>query len=203
MTITPTLIIHGGAGRLEGNVDMGDKVDAYAAHRQATTRLEDFDAALRDIAGLAYEALLGGDAREGVLHAMRLLEDNPLFNAGTGSRIQGDGKVRMSAALMDGAGNRLSGVINVEAIRHPIDLADLLAAEEHTVLAGELASAFAIAKGFAAHDPITPQRRTEYEKLVLGRGGENEPAAGSPTAGATTGSGTGDAATAPSESPAR
>ena len=63
--ITPKLIIHGGAGRLEGNVDMGGRTDAYAAHRQATTRLE--SEALAGIAEEAYEVLRGGDARAALL----------------------------------------------------------------------------------------------------------------------------------------
>ncbi|MCZ6557420.1 MAG: isoaspartyl peptidase/L-asparaginase [SAR324 cluster bacterium] len=168
---TPRLIIHGGMGRLEGNLDIPDNEHAYAQHRQATTRLEDFRDALTGIATDSHQVLLDEDARAAVLHALRLLEDHPLFNAGTGSRIQGDGKVRMSAALMDGPRNLFSGVINVEAIRHPIDLAALLAEEEHTVLAGEQANAYARERGFLPHDPITPERRTEYEKLVLGKTG--------------------------------
>ena len=167
----PRLIIHGGAGLLEGNVAIPEKEHAYARHRQATIRLEDFRDALTTIAKDSHQILLDEDARAAVLHALRLLEDHPLFNAGTGSHIQSDGRVRMSAALMDGPRNLFSGVINVEAIRHPIDLAALLAAEEHTVLAGEQASAYARQRGFLSHDPITPERRAEYDKLVLGKSG--------------------------------
>jgi L-asparaginase len=169
--IKPRLILHGGAGRLEGNVDIPDKTDAYARHRQATTRLEDFQAALCEISGETYGVLLEADARTAVLHGLGRLEDHPLFNAGTGSRIQGDGQVRMSAALMDGAGNRFSGVINVQAIRHPSVLADLLSREEHTVLAGDPATAYAREKGLPVHDPVTPERFAEYEKIVLGKSG--------------------------------
>ena len=163
-TTIPTLIIHGGAGKLEGNVALGEPHLVQEAHGK--TPLADFDAALREIAAEAHQVLLEGDAREGVLHAIRLLEDHPLFNAGTGSRLQSDGKVRMSAALMDGPGNRLAGVINVEDIRHPIDLAAMLSTEKNTLLAGELASAFARSKGFAQHNPITPQRWEEYQQTA-------------------------------------
>ncbi len=168
---SPKLILHGGAGRLEGNVEITDQTDRYAQHRQATTRLEDFDAALAAIVAETYKVLLDTDARAAVLHGLGLLEDHPLFNAGTGSRLQGDGEVRMSAALMDGRANLFSGVINVQAIRHPSALADLLSREENTVLAGEQATAFARAKGFPAHNPITPERRAEYDKIVLGKSG--------------------------------
>jgi L-asparaginase len=41
-------------------------------------------------------------ALETVVFAVSLLEDNELFNAGIGSQIQSDGKIRMSAAIMDG-----------------------------------------------------------------------------------------------------
>ena len=48
------------------------------------------------------------------------LEDCELFNAGTGSRIQADGEIRMSAALMDGVNNTFSGVINLQYVKNPI-----------------------------------------------------------------------------------
>jgi L-asparaginase len=40
-----------------------------------------------------------------------------LFNAGIGSQIQSDGKIRMSAAIMDGETQRMSGVINIEEVK--------------------------------------------------------------------------------------
>ena len=58
--------------------------------------------ALERIVKYSYEFLKTHSALETVVFAVSLLEDDELFNAGIGSQIQGDGKIRMSAALMDG-----------------------------------------------------------------------------------------------------
>jgi L-asparaginase len=55
-----------------------------------------------------------------------MLEDDPRFNSGTGSVLQSDGQIRMSASLMDGALGRFSGVINVSRVKNPIELAQFL-----------------------------------------------------------------------------
>jgi len=106
-----------------------------------------------------------------VLHAIRLLEDDPLFNAGLGSRLQRDGVARMSAALMDGAGGRFSGVINVERVRHPIDVAAALGGDKHRVLAGEFATRFARSLGMGDFDPSTPHRLAEHQRRLAGESG--------------------------------
>ena len=58
--------------------------------------------ALRDIVQAGYHYLESHNAIETVVYAVSLLEDCDLFNAGTGSQIQSDGKIRMSASLMSG-----------------------------------------------------------------------------------------------------
>ena len=74
-----------------------------------------------------YSLLLSGvSATEAVVRGCQLLEDDPRFNAGTGSVLQSDGQIRMSASLMDGERERFSGVINVSRVQHPIDLAQTL-----------------------------------------------------------------------------
>ena len=98
-------------------------------------------------------------AIETVVYAVRLLEDNELFNAGIGSQIQSDGKVRLSAALMDGKTQRFSGVINLEEVKNPIDVPLNCFAYDDRVLSGEGALAFARKKGFGYFDPITPQEK--------------------------------------------
>ena len=62
----------------------------------------------------AFEYLKNHTALETAAYAVSLLEDDPLFNAGIGSQIQSDGKIRMSASLMDGISKKFSGVINVK-----------------------------------------------------------------------------------------
>jgi L-asparaginase len=97
-----------------------------------------------------------------VVYVVSLLEDCELFNAGLGSQIQGDGKIRLSASLMDGASLRFSGVINVEDVQHPIRIAERLMAENDRVLGGPPAQDFARKNGFDAFNPETPRRRAEY-----------------------------------------
>jgi L-asparaginase len=94
------------------------------------------------------------------------LEDCELFNAGTGSQIQSDGKIRMSASLMNGKTMQFSGVINIEGVKNPIRVAERLLSREDKVLAGKGAIEFARNNDFALYDPATPQRRHEYEKKL-------------------------------------
>lgn len=119
--------------------------------------------ALAQIAGEAYTYLQTHSAVETVVYAVSLLEDHELFNAGLGSQIQSDGKVRLSASLMDGSTQRFSGVINIENVQHPIQVAELLLSYDDRVLSGEGASDFALKQGFHYFNPITAQRQAEYE----------------------------------------
>ncbi len=78
---------------------------------------------LKNIIKKSHEFLMSHDSMETVIYAVKLLEDDPLFNAGIGSQIQRDGKIRLSASLMDSEKNKFSGVINVEDMKNPILLA--------------------------------------------------------------------------------
>jgi L-asparaginase len=95
-----------------------------------------------------------------------LLEDNELFNAGLGSQIQSDGKVRLSASLMDGKSQRFSGLINIEDVKNPIQISEKLLTYEDRVLSGSGALSFARESGYEYFDPITPQRKKEYEEKL-------------------------------------
>ena len=83
-THTPKLIIHGGAGR------------AFADPSRAEIVRASLNRALLPVMD---ELLAGASSLDAVVMGCRLLEDDPIFNAGTGSAIQSDGIVRMSAAL--------------------------------------------------------------------------------------------------------
>jgi len=119
--------------------------------------------ALGRIVQQGYDYLQNHTATETVVYTTSLLEDCDLFNAGTGSQIQSDGKIRLSAALMDGQTLKFSGVINVEDIQNPIQVADKLLAYEDRVLSGNGAQVFARENGFDYYNPEIPQRRQEYE----------------------------------------
>lgn len=120
--------------------------------------------ALKAIVAQAYIYLKTHTALQTVVYAVTLLEDNPLFNAGIGSQIQSDGKIRMSAALMDGTTQKMSGVINIENVQNPIAVAEKLLPYDDRVLGGEGANSFAQANGFTPFSTETPERRAEYLK---------------------------------------
>lgn len=128
--------------------------------------------ALVEIVEKSYTYLKTHTALETVVYAVSLLEDCDLFNAGLGSQIQSDGKIRMSASLMDGVSKKFSGVINIENVKNPILVAEKLMAYDDRVLGGEGAISFARANKFEFFNPEIPQRKLEYEqKLVSKRTG--------------------------------
>ena len=126
--------------------------------------------ALSDIVIQANEYLKHHTAVETVVYAVSLLEDNELFNAGLGSQIQSDGKVRLSASLMDGKSQCFSGVINIENVKNPIQVAEKLLRYEDRVLSGAGAGDFASKNGFGYYNPVTIQRQLEYEAKLADAG---------------------------------
>lgn len=120
--------------------------------------------ALSDIVTAGYDYLKTHMALQTASYVVSLLEDNTLFNAGTGGQIQSDGKLRMSASLMDGKSLKFSGVINIEDVRNPIMVAVKLLEEEDRVLSGPGALGYARKHGFEGYNPITTERQQEFEE---------------------------------------
>lgn len=143
----PKVIIHGGAGSALGNKSGLSAVrqDLYAIVEQ-----------------IYRQAQSGTSAKDCVILGCQLLEDRPRFNAGYGSVLQSDGQVRMSAALMDGAAQRFSGVINVSRVQHPIDLAAFLQTCDDRVLSDLGSTELARELAIPPFDPITDLRLTEW-----------------------------------------
>ncbi len=124
---------------------------------------------LKEIAKTSFEFLKNHSAEETVVHAVKLLEDDLLYNAGIGSQIQSDGKIRMSASLMNGKTQKFSGVINIENVKNPIEVAQVLMKEDDRVLGGNGAKKYATENDFEDFSTEIPQRRKEYEaKLNTG-----------------------------------
>lgn len=126
---------------------------------------------LKNIAQKAFEYLQSNSAFDTVAYAVSLLEDDELYNAGIGSQIQSDGVIRMSAAIMDGETQKLSGVINIQDVKNPIFVAKELMQEDDRVLGGEGAKNYANKNGFENFSTEIPQRRKEYE-AKLNNGGK-------------------------------
>ena len=125
---------------------------------------------LKEIAKLSFEFLKNHSAEQTVVHAVKLLEDDLLYNAGMGSQIQSDGKIRMSASLMNGATQKFSGVINIENVKNPIEVAQVLMKEDDRVLGGNGAKIYATENGFENFSTEIPQRRKEYEEKLKNGG---------------------------------
>ncbi|MBW4559670.1 MAG: isoaspartyl peptidase/L-asparaginase [Mojavia pulchra JT2-VF2] len=145
--VQPKLIIHGGAGS-----SLHGKGGVEAVRRSLYAVVEE-----------VYSLLISGaNACEAVVHGCQLLEDNPRFNAGTGSVLQSDGQIRMSASLMDGTSGRFSGVINISRVKNPIQLAKFLQNSPDRVLSdygsGELARELQI----PSYNALTDLRLQEW-----------------------------------------
>lgn len=86
----------------------------------------------------------GAPALDVVEYCVRLLEDDPLYNAGRGSVLNAKGHVEMDAALMNGPDLRAGAVACVSQVKNPISLArHVLEHGQHVLLVGEGALEFA------------------------------------------------------------
>ena len=121
---------------------------------------------LKQILTRSFDYLKTHSAEETVTYAVEKLENDPLFNAGIGSQIQSDGKIRMSASIMNGESKRFSGVINVENIQNPIRLASELMIEDDRVLGGEGANLYANKLNIPFFSTETEERRKDYDEKV-------------------------------------
>jgi beta-aspartyl-peptidase (threonine type) len=109
----------------------------------------------------------GGSALDAVEAAVRLLEDDPTFNAGTGAALTAGGDVELDASIMEGEGLRCGAVAAVRDVRNPVSLARaVMERSAHVLLAGDGASAFAREVGIPACDNallVTPRQRARWE----------------------------------------
>lgn len=149
------LVIHGGAGVIE---------------RAALTPEKDREIrAGLDRALAAGSAILerGGTSLDAVEAAVRVLEDDPNFNAGKGAVFTYDGKNELDAAIMDGRTRAAGAVAGVTRSKNPVSLArKVMEASDHVMLSGAGADAFAKEKGLEQVDPSyfgTDYRRKQLE----------------------------------------
>jgi beta-aspartyl-peptidase (threonine type) len=130
------LVIHGGAGTITRK-DMTPEMEAQ------------YRAGLKQALEAGYAVLKGGGhGLDAVQAAVRVMEDNPLFNAGKGSVFDHEGKNEMDAAIMDGSNLKAGAVAGVQHIKNPIDLARLVMDKTpHVLLIGNGAEEFAKTQG--------------------------------------------------------
>ena len=151
------LAVHGGAGGIDRS-RIGEELDREV--RGALERALAAGEAVLDSAGTAIDA---------VEAAVRVLEDDPHFNAGRGSVLTYDGQIELDAAMMDGRDRAAGAVTGVSTARNPISLARaVLEKSEHVLLSGQGAAEFAQQNAIEQVEPAyfeTPLRRRQLEEL--------------------------------------
>ena len=152
------IVIHGGAGVIE-RANMDAKTEA--AYREAlASALAEGQRVLEK----------GGSALDAVEATIKVLEDDPLFNAGRGAVFTADGRNELDSAIMDGATMKAGSVAGVTRTRHPISLARaVMETSPHVMLIGEGADQFAKVAGLEQVDPaffFTERRWQQLEKTL-------------------------------------
>ncbi len=127
-----TLVIHGGAERLEQA--------ALNPQKEADIHQGLHDALQAGVSVLKQS----GTALDAVEAAVRSLEDNPLFNAGRGAVFSHDGKHELDAAIMCGKTLKAGAVSNVCLVKNPVSLArTVMNQTDYVLISGPAAEAFA------------------------------------------------------------
>jgi L-asparaginase / beta-aspartyl-peptidase len=91
----------------------------------------------------------GGSSLDAVTTSVRMLEDDPLFNAGRGAALTRDGWAELDAAVMTGANQKAGAVAAVRHVKNPVELARrVMEKSRHVLLVGVGAEEFALEEGF-------------------------------------------------------
>jgi len=130
------LVVHGGAGTM-------------ARNKMSAEHEREYRAGIENALRAGWEILQhGGSALDATEAAVRVFEDDPLFNAGKGSVFNAAGVNEMDSAIMDGKTLRAGTAANLQHVKNPISLARLIMERSpHVMLAGEGAEAFAKEQG--------------------------------------------------------
>src|SRR5882757_2518144 len=152
------IAIHGGAGVIDRAQMSPDREASYRAGLSAA-----LDA--------GYAILERGQSSlDAATEAVRLLEDDPQFNAGRGAVLSHDGEAELDASIMDGAGPRAGAIAGIRHVKSPIGLARLVMDKsQHVMLIGEGAEKFAREQGleFVPNTYFrTPYRERELQRAL-------------------------------------
>lgn len=156
------IVVHGGAGVIERK---SLSPEQEAAYRAAITR------AIRAGTRVLSE---GGAALDAVEATIRLMEDDPLFNAGRGAVFTADGRNELDAAIMDGRTLGAGAVAGVTRTRHPISLARrVMEKSPHVMLIATGADTFSAEQGLEQVEPgwfYTERRWNSLEGFLKEKG---------------------------------
>jgi L-asparaginase / beta-aspartyl-peptidase len=149
------IAIHGGAGVIERGDLTHDKEVAYRASLLAA--LDAGSKVLRE----------GRSSLDAVEAAIRVLEDDPFFNAGRGAVFTADGRNELDASIMDGATRKAGAVAGVTRTRNPISLARaVMEKSRHVMLAREGADQFSVEQGLVQVDPAYFRTEHRWQQLL-------------------------------------
>jgi beta-aspartyl-peptidase (threonine type) len=159
------IAIHGGAGVID-------------PAKMTPQRAASYRAGLAAALDAGYAILeRGGSSLDAVTAAVRIMEDDPQFNAGRGAVLNHEGDAELDAAIMDGHGPRAGAVAGVRHVRNPVELARLVMEKSpHVLLVAEGAEEFALEQGVvlvprgyfrteARARELDEARQTEAEQL--------------------------------------
>ena len=149
------IAIHGGAGAVPRATLSSEREQRYRAGLEAA--LDGGYAVLER----------GGSSLDAVTAAVRILEDDPCFNAGRGAALTREGAAELDAAIMDGRRQRAGAVASVRHVRNPVELARrVMEKSRHVLLVGPGAEEFALEEGLALVPNLyfrTPERQSQLE----------------------------------------
>lgn len=155
-----TLLIHGGAGVMR-RAEMTPEMDA--SYRAGLN--EALEAGSKVLAG-------GGKAIDAVEAAVRVLEDNPNFNAGKGAVLTREGVAELDASIMDGRDRRAGAVAQVRTVKNPIRAArHVMDHSGRVMFAGPDVDEMAKEAGLEIVPPdyfITPRRLEALKRAMAG-----------------------------------
>lgn len=119
------IAVHGGAGTISPALMTAEKEKKYSD-------------GLADAVKAANKILSsGGTSLDAVAEAVKILEDNPLFNAGRGSVFTNGGTHEMDASIMEGKTLKAGAVAGVVSVKNPVVLAKaVMENTEHVFLYG-------------------------------------------------------------------
>ena len=154
------IAIHGGAGTL-------------SRKNMSPARENDYVAGLGAALDAGHAVLAGGaSSLDATVAAVRVLEDNPLFNAGRGAVLNADGTAELDASVMDGRTLGAGAVTGLQHVRNPIELARLVMDKSpHVMLVGAGAEEFARLQGveMVSNEYFrTPARQQQLERNLRG-----------------------------------
>lgn len=148
----PIIIVHGGAGE-------------WPREKQAS-----------GLNGVKAAAIVGwkiltsrGSSIDAVEASVVSMEDNPVFNAGTGSALNLAGSVEMDAAIMEGKQLNGGAVAIVRRVKNPVRLARIVMEKtNHVLLAGLAAERLALNHNIPSANPKTRDRIRAWKQGLKG-----------------------------------